>query len=254
MQMESTSMLLNTIMEVNKAILQNLYLSKTYPGIPIGSDRVSLYQLAQRGRDDHNLAWPVFCALWSELTLPNTNENQAVGHRPPILYCADNISHLFVPSRYQTLDAENNIRPIHALDLALPRHFIDHVTGIKALPNGGIVLGATSNSDFVLCPPLDVGIEMGEARAKTPQSTPAVSDFWNPLQRIDQRVMDICSNLDTLRLQGVSREEAKSIIEYWAFNGLVRERIADSWIGEKWTMSGGGVLGELEKAVVRMRF
>jgi small subunit ribosomal protein S29 len=122
------------------------------------------------------------------------------------------------------------------------------------LPNGGIVLGATSNSDFVLCPPLDVGIEMGEARAKTPQSNPAVSDFWNPLQRIDQRVMDICSNLDTLRLEGVSKEEAKSIIEYWAFNGLVRDRLADSWIGEKWTMSGGGVLGELEKAVVRMRF
>jgi small subunit ribosomal protein S29 len=254
MQMESTSILLNNIMEVNKGILQNLYLSKTYPGIPFNDDKVSLYQLAQRGRDDHNLAWPVFCALWSELTIPNTTDSQALGHRPPILYCADNISHLLVPSHYQMLDTENILQPIHALDLALPRHFIDHVTGAKSLPNGGIVLGATSKSDFVLCPPLEVGIKLGEVRAKTPSSNPVVSDFWNPLQRIDQRVMDICSNLDTLRLEGVSKEEAKSIIEYWAFNGLVRERIADSWVGEKWTLSGGGVLGELEKAVVRMRF
>jgi len=255
MQMDATSKLLQSIVDANKAVLQSLYMSQDYPNISLDStQKVSLLQLAQHGATYPDASWPVFSALWSEITLKNTDNIQNLGRRPPILYCVDNVSHLFVPSLYDAVTPEGKVEPIHTLDLALPRHFIDHVTGATAFPNGGIALGATSKTDFVRCPPVEVGVELAEARQQSPDSDHKVTDFWNSLQAIDQRTMDICLNLDVLHLKPVSKENAKSIIEYWAYNGMVRERLADSWIGEKWTLSGGGVLGELEKAVVRMRF
>jgi small subunit ribosomal protein S29 len=170
------------------------------------------------------------------------------------MYTADNISHLLTPSKYSALDKEGNLAPIHALDLALPRHFVDHLTGAKKLTNGGIVLGATSKGDTVSCSPLDVAVQMAEARNANPGAQTKLSDFWNPLQRIDQRVMDLLLNINATTLSGIPKQDAKSIIEHWAYNGLVRERVADTWVGQKWALSGGGVLGELEKAVVRLRF
>ena len=254
MQMDTTSKFLESIAEANKSVLQNMAMSQSYTGIPLDSaKKVSLYQLAMEGSES-DLSWQVFSALWNELTLPNTAEIESIGPRPPILYCADNISHLFVPSKYHILDGQDYLQPIHALDLALPRHFVDHLTGAESFPNGGIVLGATSNSDYVQCPPLEVGIKLAKARLQSSSSDPQVSDFWNPLQRIDQRVMDICSNLDVLTLNGISKDDAKALIEHWAQSGLVRNRVDDSLVAEKWTLSGGGILGELENAVVTMSF
>jgi small subunit ribosomal protein S29 len=255
MQMTSTSQLLKSLSDANKPVLQSMLMSKTYPNIPLDTkNKVTLFQLAQQGVQDPTISWTVFQALWEELTLPNTTDTKSLGQRPPILYCADNISHLFTPSHYQIVDGKGRLQPIHSLDFTLPRHFVDHIVGAKTLPNGGIVLGATSQSDLVRCPPLEVGIKMGEARVVAPGAELQVDDYWNPLQRIDQRALDLCLDLNVMTLKGVSREDARTLIQYWAFNGLVRERIVDSWVGEKWSLSGGGILGELEKAVVRTRF
>lgn len=254
MQMEATIKLLRSISGANETLLKRMKVSKSYASLgAVSGKNMSLYQLVQQGISNPDIAWPVFSALWSELTLPNTPANQKFGARPPILYSADNISHLFGASEYQILE-DDGLRPIHALDLAIPKHFIDHLTGSNPLPNGGVVLGATSRSDFVHCPPLEVGIEMAESRLISPKSSDSLSDFWNPLQTIDQRMMDMCLNLDVLRLKGISKQEAKTLIEYWAFNGLVRQRVAESFVGEQWTLSGGGILGELERTIVRMRF
>jgi small subunit ribosomal protein S29 len=253
--MTAASKLLKSLLDANKSILKSMVISKAYQDIPLDpKNNVTLFQLAEQGIQDPDKSWKVFLALWEELTLPNTSATESLGRRPPILYCADNISHLFVPSQYQVVDDEGKVQPIHSLDLALPRHFIDYIIGAKTFPNGGMTLGAISKSDFVTCPPLEVGIELGEARQSSPNADLQVSDYWNPLQRIDQRVLDLCLNLNVVTLKGVSKEDTKAIIQYWAFNGLVRDRMVDSWIGEKWALSGGGVLGELEKAVVRTRF
>ena len=75
----------------------------------------------------------------------------------------------------------------------------------------------------------------------------------HPYKKIDQRALDSLTNLNTMELKGVSREEARMIIEYWAANGLVRERLVDSWIAEHWALAGNGILGEMERAVVRMK-
>ena len=189
-----------------------------------------------------------------EINLQSAPEVDAFGKRPPILLCVDNISHIFGPTKYQVLNKEGALSSIHSYDMVLPKLVIDCLTGNESFGNGGVVLGATSSSDRVTCHPLDVGIKLAESRQKTPDSPVSLSDVWNPYDRIDRRVLDSLMDLEVLELSGVSKDEARQIIEYWAHNGLVRDRVADNWVSDRWTMSGGGLMGELEKAVVHMRF
>jgi len=170
-----------------------------------------------------------------------------------VLFSADNISYLFSLSGYTNLDPEKDrLVPIHSFDFLLPKHIVDHLTGSKTLPNGGIVLGATSKSHYVKCQPLSVGLEMGQSRIDEPERPTPVHEFWNPLFKIDRRVLDEVLNLDVLKLEGIPKEHAREMIEYWAKSGLVNHRVENSYVGQKWTLSGGGVIGELEKAVVIM--
>jgi small subunit ribosomal protein S29 len=237
--------------QVNESVLRGLTLSQNH-NLPLRlGDNPSLLELAEFGAKDHDLAWPLFQAIWTELTAKNTSEIEKHGKRPPVLLCADNISHLFSPTDYKTLAEDGTLNPVHPFDLIFPKHYIDHLTGKKSLPNGGIVLGATSSSNFVTCSPLDVGIDLGEARNKNPDADIDVNDFWSPLEKIDRRVLDEVMNLDVLRLQGLPKAQAREIIEYWALSGLVRDHVKDSYIGQKWALSGGGIIGELEKAVVK---
>ena len=57
--------------------------------------------------------------------------------------------------------------------------------------------------------------------------------------------------LGVIRLQGITKAEAKAILEYWAMSGMVRRQIGEDFVAEKWTVSGGGVLKEMERGVLR---
>jgi small subunit ribosomal protein S29 len=240
--------------EANKQQFFAMKLSRTYD-IPVRNEpNMTLYEFGRIATLNSDLAWPIFRALWHEINLQNSPTTDAFGKRPPILLCVDNISHLFGRTKYQVLNKEGDLSSIHSYDLVLPKLVIDCITGNESFGNGGIALGATSGTDKVTCHPLDVGIKLAESRLKNPDSPASLSDIWNPYDRIDRRVLDSMMNLDVLELAGVSKDEARQIIEYWAYNGLVRERVEGNWVSDRWTMSGGGLIGELEKAVVHMRF
>ena len=55
------------------------------------------------------------------------------------------------------------------------------------------------------------------------------------------------------RLKGLSKDEARGLMEYWAKSGILRQTVSESLVGEKWSLSGGGVVGELERGCVKMR-
>jgi small subunit ribosomal protein S29 len=57
-----------------------------------------------------------------------------------------------------------------------------------------------------------------------------------------------------VKLQGITKDEAKGVMEYYARSGLFREAVTDGAVSEKWTLAGSGIIGELEKASVRARF
>jgi small subunit ribosomal protein S29 len=176
--------------------------------------------------------------------------------RPPVFLGLDNISHILTDSHYTTIDSSGKLKPIHAHDFVLVKHFIDYLSGAKTMPNGGLVIASTSRSDHVKSSALDVSIAMAEARKTSDpplSSTEAlrIEQFWSPYKTIDQRSVEALKDIETIRLEGLKKEEARAIMEYWAISGLVRKEIGDRFVGEKWSLAGGGVIGELEKAVVR---
>jgi small subunit ribosomal protein S29 len=246
--------IISRMIEGNKTLFFAMKLSRTYD-IPVRNEpNMTLYEFGRIATLNTDLAWPIFRALWHEINLQSSPEVDAFGKRPPILLCVDNISHIFGLTKYQVLNKEDALSPIHSYDMVLPKLVIDCLTGEESFGNGGVVMGATSGSDRVTCHPLEAGIKLAESKQKSPDSPASLADVWNPYDRIDRRVLDSMMDLKVLRLSGVSKDEARQIIEYWAYNGVVRDRVADDWVSDRWTMSGGGLMGELEKAVVHMRF
>lgn len=238
-----TANLLQQILKANGAFLQATKLSTT-PDLPIPLPATAtLKELAALGMANPEASWPVFVALWKELSLPG---------RPPILLALDGLSHVMRHSEYMSAE----VKPIHAHDLTLVRHFIDHLSGQKKLPNGGVVLGATSQSNSPTSPALDFCIEAAQARKKSADNVPQ----WNPYKSVDVRVMEALKDLhsdsqdfDIIKVGGLSKEEARSIMEYYAESGMLRHRVSEGFVTEKWSLAGMGNIGELEKASVRMR-
>ena len=142
-----------------------------------------------------------------------------------------------------------DVKPIHAHDLTIVRHFVDHLSGTTTLPNGGIVLAATTGSNNPSSPALDFSLQVAEARAKGSDSLPT----WNPYKPADQRSLDSLKNVDVLRLNGLSKEEARTIMEYYAASGMLRRTVDNSFVSDQWTLSGGGNIGELERGTVKLR-
>lgn len=230
-----TANLLSQFLKSNKHLLSlPLTTSPSLPQpLPAGA---TIKHLLEAGIIDPESSWPVFTALWTELTQPG---------RPPIMLALDGLSHIMRNSEYLSAD----VQPIHAFDLTLVRHFVDHLSGKKTLPNGGIVLAATSASNSPANPALEFSIQCAEARKAGVKETP----MWNPYKVVDMRVMEALKNVDTLHLSGLSKEEARSIMEYYAESGMLRAKIDEGFVGERWSLAGMGNIGELERTSVRMR-
>lgn len=231
-----TANLLSQIAKANTAVLSKLQLT-TKPDLPITvPPNATLVKLAELGAATPEYSWPIFRALWDELTQPN---------RPPIIFAIDGLGHIMRDSAYLS----TNFKPIHAHDLTIVRHFIDHLSGAAALPNGGIVLAATTGSNNPSSPALDFSIQVAEARAKGMNSLPT----WNPYKSADQRSLDSLKNVEMLRLNGLSKEEARTIMEYYAASGMLRRTVDNNFVSDQWTLSGGGNIGELERGTVKLR-
>ena len=156
-----------------------------------------------------------------------------------------------------------SFKPIHAHDLALLKTFMDYLSGASPLPNGGLILAATSASNPPPNPSLDLALAKLETHSASQSSAPSADPYNpspatpNPFYSYDQRVMDIFEGpnggqVEVQRLPGLSKEEAKGLMEYWAKSGILRQDVDERLVGEKWSLSGGGIVGELERGCIRM--
>lgn len=196
---------------------------------------LTLSGLCALGAQDPDIAWPIFQLLMSELSAPGL---------PPILLCIDGLANAMQPTTAYTTPS---LGPIHAHDFALIKWFTSYLSGQQPLPNGGIVLAATSQSNAPVLPSLTIALTALE----TPDAREAQRD---PFRRLDERVLSVFekgNGVEVQRLKGVSKDEARALMEYWARSGLLRARVSEGFVGEKWALSGGGVVGELERATVR---
>ncbi len=233
--------LLSQIARANASVLSSLQLSQTHSlPIPVQSN-ISLDRLADLGTRDPDIAWPIFQALWTELTTSSPDAPK----RPPILLTLDGLAHAMTTTQYLSAD----VKPIHAHDLAIFKHFMDHLSGARPLPNGGMIIAATSGSNNPKIPSLDLALRQMEARATGSSEIPQ----QDPFQVFDERVFQALSGASAQRLLGLTKDEAQGLIEYYAKSGVLRQTVSEALVTEKWALSGGGIVGELERATVRMR-
>jgi len=211
--------------------------------LPISvQSNMSLSRFAELGARDPDIAWPIYQALWKELT--STTAKQA---RPPVLFTVDGLSHISRLSEYLA----PSMHYIHAHDLTLIDHFVSFLSGASTLPNGGLILGVDSNSNRPFSPSLDLAIVQSEIRTRTGRTDMPMYDPDSPYERIDERVLSTMRNVDLMKVKGLSRPEARTVLEYYARSGMLRANISDGLVNERWTLAGGGIVGELERASVK---
>ena len=190
-------------------------------------------------------------ALWDELTSMSSSEH----HRPPILITLDGIDHFMRMSFYR----DASFKFIHAHDLALVNHFLAYLSGSKVFPNRGAVLAATCVSNKPAASTFANILRQRETNTGTSTSTSTTTTKAtsrhhhhltqpSPYARTDSRVSEVMNNIEDVQvLKGLNKSETRGILEYYAASGLFRGLVDDRTVAEKWSLAGGGVIGELER-------
>jgi small subunit ribosomal protein S29 len=264
-QNEATAALLSRTVTANEEVLKSLHVSQQHPALKSSvKPGMTLESLARLGIQDPAVAWNVFQALWTELTAtaPASGFEKNFKARPPMLVTVDGLAHWMQNTEYKSAEFE----PVHAHDLVFVRHFLSLLkpgTGKSTLPNGGLLLYSTSASNNPTIYSFEVALKQVAARQAGVKPSAPEFPKADPYSRADQRVIDAFDSpkssvakegsLELQTLGGLTREEARGFLEYFARSGLLQENINDEWVGEKWSLAGGGVIGELEKLGRRLR-
>lgn len=277
-----TAALLGRIAAANPQLSElTTVLSHNLP-IPLQST-LSLSRLCAIGSEDPTLSYHIFGALMAELTAPS---------RPPLLLTLDGLQHIMKRSAYMSpsfapihahdfhlprwflshlsgeatspnggavlaATTESNAPSVPTLDFRLKQ-----LEAQQALAKGTLEPRAED-------PAMPFLVATGQAPSPIPQP--------DPYFRYDQRVLDVFaasgsarassplgshsspsglarhSDIGVQRLKGLSKEEAKGLMEYWALSGMLRHKVSEQFVGMKWALSGGGTVGELEKGCIGMR-
>lgn len=227
---------LGQIAKANEAVLGGLKLSKEHNlPIPVPED-VTLTRLCELGARDPDVAWPVFQAFWSEITAEG---------RPPVLMCMDSVSFAMQDSQYRSPD----YKLIHSHDLVVINHFMAYLGGSARLPNGGAVLAATNRSHGPLSKSLNLCIQQAEDRQNGREITPR-----DPYERkYDERAEKALTGIEVMKLKGLSKKEARGLMEYWAQSGVLRSRVDEETVAERWALAGNGIIGEIQRGALWMR-
>lgn len=224
--------MIQSIYRANRAALEKLQLEKDWSKFTNLKQGATLADLALSAKEAE-YAWPTLLALWTELTLPG---------RPPVLFALDGLSHINKISEYR----DPSFNQVHSHELALVRLFVDAISGKAPLPNGGAVIGVTSANNAHRHPSQELvlsQLEAGQAGLEVPKP--------NPYERkYDERVYDALRHSWVLRLEGITKDEARSLMEYWGASGLFRNVLNSRTVSEKWTVGGHGIVGEMERAAL----
>lgn len=257
-QPNAVSALLKRTVNANQKLLEKLKVSQQHPSLTMLKPNSSLADLAKLGFSDPAISWVVFQALWAELTAsaPAPGLEKNFQPRPPMLVTVDSLAHWMTDSAYR----DSEYKPIHSHDLVFVNHFLSLLKEGESLKNGGLLLYATSASNTPNPKALSVSLDrLNASQAGISASSP---EYPNPpaFSGADPRVLDLlkpvekaASPLELHTLGGLSRDEARGFYEYFARSGLLREVINEQWVSEKWSLSGGGIIGELEKLGRRLR-
>ncbi len=227
------SKLLSNIRRANDKVLSSLKVHGSHAGLPVRiPPGATLAQLAALPKDAEQ-AWPILRALWAELT------DRSVP-RPPVMFVLDGLAHIMRFSDYRSPSFEL----IHSHDLSLVRLFSDALAGTLELPHGGAILAATSRGNAQRNMSLDLALAQRQAEQDRELVPPR-----DPYCRLyDERVDSALRTVQVMKLNSVSKAEARSLLEYWAASGLLRAAVDERTVVDRWSVGGHGIVGEMERA------
>ncbi|KAI0459309.1 mitochondrial ribosomal death-associated protein 3-domain-containing protein [Xylaria acuta] len=228
-----TVKLMHAIHQTNHQILSQYKVQLDHMQLPISVTRNMTLASLLNATKEPDFAWPVFQAFWKELLLPG---------RPPILFSLDGLAHIMRVSEYRSPAFEL----IHSHDLSLVRMFADALGGKTTFSNGAVILGVTAGGNAPTIPSMEKAIALAVAVQKG-EEAPSRDPFF---RKYDERVFDALRGVKVLDVRGVSKTEARALMEYWAASGILRSRIDEKSVSEKWTMAGNGVVAEIERVLL----
>ncbi len=129
----------------------------------------------------------------------------------------------------------------------LVKHFVEYLSGANTLPNGGAVIAATTKSNSPLSYATDLAITQRQQRQLGEELTK-----MDPWAKINIRAYESLQAASVMKLKGLSKAEARGLMEYWAASGLLRQRVDERTVTEKWALAGNGIVGEIERGALRM--
>ncbi|KAI3342652.1 mitochondrial ribosomal death-associated protein 3-domain-containing protein [Ustulina deusta] len=221
--------LMQAIYQTNHSVLAQHKVQLDHMHLPISVTRNMTLAGLLNATKEPDFAWPVFQSFWKELLLPG---------RPPILFSLDGLGHIMRLSEYRSPAFEL----IHSHDLSLVRMYTDALGGKTEFPNGAAILGVTSKGNAPILPSVEKAIAQAAAAQKG-EEIPS----RDPFRKYDERVFDSLRGVKVLDVQGVSKTEARALMEYWAASGILLSRIDEKSVSTNWILAGGGVLAEMER-------
>ncbi|KAK7907944.1 hypothetical protein PG985_015247 [Apiospora marii] len=223
--------LMQAIRSANEEILSKEIVKLEHIHLPVSVSRNSSLASLANATKEPEFAWPIFNALWQELLQPG---------RPPIMFTLDGLSHIMRISDYRS----PSFNLIHSHDLALIRLFVEALGGKTHFPNGAAIVGVTTKGNSLKVKSMDKALEQAAAdQAGLP--IPERDAFY---AKYDERVFEALKGVKVFDVKSISKPEARSLMEYWAASGVLRMRVDEKTVSERWTLAGNGVLGELERA------
>ena len=243
-QSQITADLLRRLAESNINVLRSLRPNFDVPEFITSVKKPqTLHDIATVGADNHILALRVWDHLFKEITQPGTQP------RPPTLIAIDNIDHWMGPTQYRTPD----YTVIHAHQFVLIKQLLSLLfSNTQPLSHGGMVIGATTASNNPVYPSLSVLLKQITALGSGSTLTDPNFPMPSPYAKADARVFSllnpaVASTTKITDLKGLSKHEAAGLLRYFTNSGILKEALTDNAIGEKWTLSSGGVVGQLCK-------
>lgn len=238
--------LLTRLVHSNSDVLATLRLEHDHGKLLSEAKVKTMKDLASLGTNNRTIAPEVWDAVWKELTVAKEGQKSK---RPPVLVAIDGINFWMGQTRYKS--AEFNA--IHAHQFTIIKQFLDLLFTTKSNPLafGGMIMACTTESNRPSSPAFDL-----LARQITAiQSGLALTDSKFPLgdpysKKPDDRVsglFDPALQTTVTDLKGLSRSESRGLLEYFAGSGIFKATVDDAAVSEKWTLSGGGIIGQLCK-------
>ncbi|KAE9974645.1 hypothetical protein EG328_003712 [Venturia inaequalis] len=284
-----TANLLSQFLKANKKLLSTLKLtSKPDFNFPLAQG-TTLATLAEAGTNDEDRAWPVFQHIWRELQVPGRppvlycidNISHIMGDsKYTTLDAADKLrpihAHDFVQVKHFIDHLSGERELVNGGMVLAATSLSEHIksaaldTVIKAAEARQENEGETRvsdhydpyqkldmralkalTSDFESSGPPSGANAVPDAPA-TPEAidTTATSEP-TPEEATSVAASTVANELGVIRLKGITKAEAKTILEYWATSGMVRRQIEEKFVADQWTVAGGGVFKELERGCLR---